>query len=355
MFCENMQRVDLTVPEQAHGVQLLLNLGESVDDIAKKTGFSKATIRKREKIAALPAEKLKEADERGATLEEYIKCAEIDDPKERARLIDVAGTRDFDWKFNVAKRNQEVQKNLPAVKAIVERFAKPFEENSDSGKPCYQQIERKDVQHYKDGDIDTSKIDSKKEYFYKVCNGEVYIYEKVKTKKNKPVKKSKKEIKADEARARLAGLTKTAFEMRSAFLEEFNVFTPQNEKIIDEAIMILAAHKVATYASSDTDFLKNCIEPFKDNDSYIATFPNVQAWFYHNRKKAKLQLLRALFSDDERNGFYTARYYEIMPEYAENETLQAEYNVLAELGYNISTEEMQLMNGTHEAFGGAKK
>ena len=182
----------------------------------------------------------------------------------------------------------------------------------------------------------------------------MYIYEKVKPKKKKPVKKSKEEIKADEARARLAGLTKTAFEMRSAFLEEFNVFTPQNEKIIDEAIVILAAHKVATYASSDYDFLKNCIKPFKDNDGYTATFPNVQAWFYHNRKKAKLQLLRALFSDDERNGFYTARYCEIMPEYAENEKLQAEYNVLAELGYNISIEEMQLMNGTHEAFGGAK-
>lgn len=354
MLCENMQRVDLTVPEQAQGVQLLLNLGESVDDIAKKTGFSKATIRKREKIAALPAEKLKEADERGATLEEYIKCTEIDDPKKRAELIDVAGTRNFDWNFNVAKRNQEVQKNFPTVKAIVKRFAKPFKENSDSWEPCYQQIERIDVQHYKDGDIDTSKIDSKKEYFYKVCNGEVYIYEKIKLKKKNPVKKSKKEIKADEARARLAGLTKTAFEMRSAFLEEFNVFTPQNERIIDQTIMILAAHKVATYALNNSDFLKNCIEPFKDNDSYIVTFPNVQAWFCHNRKKAKLQLLRAFFSDNERNGFYTARFCEIMPEYAKNERLQVEYNVLAELGYNISTEEMQLMNGTHEAFGGAK-
>lgn len=355
MLCENMQRVDLTVPEQAHGVQLLLNLGESVDDIAKKTGFSKATIRKREKIAALPAEKLKEADERGATLEEYIKCAEIDDPKERARLIDVAGTRDFYWKFNVAKRNQEVKKNLPSVKAIVESFAKPFKNEGESYKPCYAQIEWIDVQHYKDGDIDTSKIDPKKEYFYKICNGEAYIYEKVKVEKKKPVKKSKKEIKADEARARLAKLTKTAFELRTAFWDEVNVLTPQNEKIIDEAIVILAAHKVATYASSDNDFLKNCIKPFKDNDScYTTTFPNVKAWFCHDRKKAKLQLLRAFFSDNERNGFYTAQYGEIMPKYAENEKLEAEYNVLAELGYNISTEEMQLMNGTHEAFGGAK-
>lgn len=354
MLCENMQRVDLTVPEQAHGVQLLLNLGESVDDIAKKTGFSKATIRKREKIAALPAEKLKAADERGATLEEYIKCAEIDDPKERARLIDVAGTRDFDWKFNVAKRNQEVKKNLPSVKAIVESFAKPFKENSDSWNPCYQQIERIDVQYYKDGDIDTSSFDPKKEYFYKVFNGDAHIYEKVKSKKTKPVKKSKKEIEADEARAKLAKLTKTAFELRSAFWTEFNAFTPQNEKIIDEAIVIFAAHKVASFGSSDYDFLKNCIKPFKDNDGYTATLPNVKAWFCHDRKKAKLQLLRAFFSDNERNGFYTAQYCEIMPEYAENEKLQAEYNVLAELGYNNSTEEMQLMNGTHEAFGGAK-
>lgn len=353
MLCENMQRVDLTVPEQAHGVQLLLNLGESVDDIAKKTGFSKATIRKREKIAALPAEKLKEADERGATLEEYIKCAEIGDPEERARLIDVAGTRDFDWKFNVAKKNQEVKKNLPAVMAIVEKFARPFKESSDSYKPCYEMINRIDVQHYEDGDIDTSKIDPKREYFYKVY-GDVYIYKKVKAEKKKPVKKSKKEIKADEARARLAKLTKTAFELRSAFWDEFNVFTPQNEKIIDEAIMIFAAHKVASFGSSDYDFLKNCIKPFKDNDGYTATLPNVKAWFCHDRKKAKLQLLRAFFSDNERNGFYTAQYDEIMPKHEENVKLQAEYKVLSELGYKISSEEQSLLDGTHEAFGGAK-
>ena len=39
-----------------------------------------------------------------------------------------------------------------------------------------------------------------------------------------------------------------------------------------------------------------------------------------------------------------------MPQYRNNVALQAEYNILAELGYNISTEEMQLTNGTHEAF-----
>ena len=53
MLEENMQRADLTVPEQAYGFQMMLDLGETEDSIAEKTGFSKQTIRHRLQIARL--------------------------------------------------------------------------------------------------------------------------------------------------------------------------------------------------------------------------------------------------------------------------------------------------------------
>lgn len=62
MLSENMQRVDLTPIEQAQGVQMMLDLGETVGDIAEKTGFSKSAIAKRAKIAKMPFEQLKEAE-----------------------------------------------------------------------------------------------------------------------------------------------------------------------------------------------------------------------------------------------------------------------------------------------------
>lgn len=41
MLLENMQRVDLTAYEQAQGFQMMMDLGDTVDGIAEKTGFSK--------------------------------------------------------------------------------------------------------------------------------------------------------------------------------------------------------------------------------------------------------------------------------------------------------------------------
>lgn len=41
MLLENIQRSDLTVYEQAQGFQMMLDLGETEDTIAEKTGFSK--------------------------------------------------------------------------------------------------------------------------------------------------------------------------------------------------------------------------------------------------------------------------------------------------------------------------
>lgn len=53
MLEENMQRNDLTIWEQAQGFQMMLDLGETEDTIAEKTGFSKKTIRHRLNIAKL--------------------------------------------------------------------------------------------------------------------------------------------------------------------------------------------------------------------------------------------------------------------------------------------------------------
>lgn len=47
MMEENMHREDLTVPEQIESFQLMLDLGETVASVAKKTGFSETTVRRR--------------------------------------------------------------------------------------------------------------------------------------------------------------------------------------------------------------------------------------------------------------------------------------------------------------------
>lgn len=79
MLTENMQRVDLTVYEQAQGFQMMLDMGDSMDEIAEKSGFSKTTVRKRLEIAKLDSTTLKKVSSRQLTLGDFDELAKIED------------------------------------------------------------------------------------------------------------------------------------------------------------------------------------------------------------------------------------------------------------------------------------
>lgn len=96
MLSENMQRSDLTVVEQAEGIQLLLDLGESVSQVAERTGLSESTVRRRSKIATLDKVELKKAEERGGTMQDYLRLMEIEDETERNKALQAVGTKKFD-------------------------------------------------------------------------------------------------------------------------------------------------------------------------------------------------------------------------------------------------------------------
>lgn len=116
MLSENMQRIDLKLSEQVSGVQQLLDLGEDISSISESTGLSKTSIRKRAKISSLPFQEFKKAEDRGATLDEYIKIMEISNEKNRFELLELAGTRDFNWKYGNAIASQNVKINLPRIR-----------------------------------------------------------------------------------------------------------------------------------------------------------------------------------------------------------------------------------------------
>ena len=61
MLVENIQRNGLTVTEQAQGFQMAIDLGNSVDDLAEETGFSKSTIYHRLNIAKLNQKSIKKS------------------------------------------------------------------------------------------------------------------------------------------------------------------------------------------------------------------------------------------------------------------------------------------------------
>lgn len=112
MLAENMQRTDLTLYEQAQGIQMCLDLGMSESDVCDKTGFSKSTVHRRTKLLKYNKDKVNQAIDQGATLQDFIKLESIEDEEQRLKLSDFLGTEKFQKKLGEAIRNQETNKAL---------------------------------------------------------------------------------------------------------------------------------------------------------------------------------------------------------------------------------------------------
>lgn len=122
MLEENMQRQDLTIPEQAESFQLMLDLGASIEDLKETTGFSETTIRRRLNLAKLDKELLQEAvHEYQITLTDLIELEKIPDIEERNRIL--ASARDHNQIVNkvaIAVKEKKWQEHAKKVIFLLE-------------------------------------------------------------------------------------------------------------------------------------------------------------------------------------------------------------------------------------------
>lgn len=112
MLEENMQRNDLTIYEQAESFQLMLDLGDTVETLSDKTGFSKATIYHRLNLAKLDHDVIKEKENDESfqmSLKDMYELEKIDDVKERNRILSKA-TSSSDLKYEVERTVKELER-----------------------------------------------------------------------------------------------------------------------------------------------------------------------------------------------------------------------------------------------------
>ncbi len=129
MLSENMQRVDLTPVEEALGVQMLLDLGDSIRDISKLTGFSESKVRQRAKMSQLPREAF--LTSQGGSIQDYIKITEIEDEGKRRALLKKLGTADFNLEYNRAVTAQKTAKEKQEWLDLFDSFAEKIQSSVD--------------------------------------------------------------------------------------------------------------------------------------------------------------------------------------------------------------------------------
>jgi len=379
MILENMQRADLTIYEQVKGFQQLLDLGDSVEGIAKKTGFTEKTIRRRTEIGRLDPDKLERIMKgRGKqlTLEDFDKLAGIKNLETRNRLLDEIGTNNFNYVVAAAKSEEKTKEMLPKVLAWIDGLPGKKEKITESDAwgydllTLYPGIEIKTWKTEKEkAEAVLKKLPEGETLYYVITAGgylklckrrEVIKAEKTKEESAAEIKK-KKEMSA--AWDYLMEQSRLSYELRKKFITEFEVTKSNYDKVIEGAL-IAAINNELSYNSADDDKLEELLEV--NGKEYKAAGGDKKAvgaiknldFGKHGIIKRLPQIIWALFNDSPELICEEPAWDECWPEFDEDRSdVLALYKWLEGLGYQISEVERGLIEGAdiHYHFGDTEK
>lgn len=337
MLTENMQRSDLTVYEEAKGCQLLLDLGDTVAEVAEKTGFSASKIRRRVKLCELDEEAFKESQLRQPTLQDYDRLNQIKDIDVRNKLLKSIGTNNFDNLLYSAVKKQETDEE----KEKIEKFCL---EQGMTKVQKYHEIpsnyEYMGIFALKDL-VGKDFADGRKRYFYFAYSSNIYIYAEAlkKQEKNDPEEEKRKleEQRWDKLAEQAEEIDERCEALRRGFMLDTN-FNDSNKK--QELIKYITAQVAAGARIKDYHF-----EDDESIDSYISE---------HWSDNSGRMLMAAAYALCQTNyssfSYISVNYVDKKFSRKNNTDLNRFYNLLVKLGYVMSDEEIQLRDGTHPIF-----
>ena len=130
MLAENLQRTDLSLAEQGHGFQMMLELGVDIAEISTQTGVPKSGIKQKIRIInELGLENLRKVQARDVLITDYERLLKIKCPVKRAKVLEVIGTQNFDWGLEKAIREEEKEAAGRDFIRKLENFSKPAEKD----------------------------------------------------------------------------------------------------------------------------------------------------------------------------------------------------------------------------------
>jgi len=126
MLEENIQRVDLTPMEQAFGFQMMIDLGETEDSIAEKTGFSKTTIKRRLNVAKLDKNVLSDREKDGnfqLSLTDLYSLEQVESLEKRNEILaEATDSRDLVARAVRAANDEKKEKIKAKLIDLLEAF-----------------------------------------------------------------------------------------------------------------------------------------------------------------------------------------------------------------------------------------
>lgn len=355
MMIENMQRSDLTTYEQAQGFQLMLDLGDTVEQVASKSGFSQSTIRRRVKLLSLDRDAFRRAELRGATLSDYAELDKIESVEDKNKALEALGTQNFRRVMQEVLENQKWEHRKAEWIADLKKFA------IEDPNATYQTHEH--VTGYSKWNITKDVVVPEDadhvQYFYKVSSGQIDLY-KTRDVAAEDAEKAKRDAAREEERMigeSFHNITELMFNLRREFVVEL---TPTDCKKGFPAIARYMACAADDNFDLDLTLIGNILgvdlsQEFVDSSG--------KDWYkildedgVYGTMPEKVLLALAYSSMDSSYCGYWSKDWNVERQkyvysYRENPTLDATYEMLTALGYEISDDEQALRDGTHKISG----
>ncbi len=357
MLLENLQRSDLTLYEQAQGFQLMIDLGETVETISLKTGFSKSTVRRRVKMAELDQNTLKKVSARQISIGDLDRLSEIEDEKERNKVLIHVGTNNFENELKKAKDAQEKQKNINRLKEALSNIDITEIESQDYSTQRYEDCFSYNTGIEKGIEFVKELIEKGKKCFIQFNNYSFYIF----TEKQKPslnsqdsnesvdVEAQKEQERQNRLRQlkeiRKSALMETeerAYSLRSDFIKKFTE-AKAKEHLKEISIMMSKANwsEFGIYDYDHEKYMNLMGLVYKEETDY-ENYEEIQLVAESLPHKSLLVNAYIIFEDGKRAGCHSC----IELTYIQNVMLETLYECLKTLGYEMSDEEIELLNGT---------
>ena len=347
MLLENMQRKNLNIFEEVQGVQMVMDLGESVETIHKKTGVSRTKIYNLSKLGSLDKEKFKASMDKPATIDDYLKLSKIEDESLRNKVFDHIGTNEFDYQLAYARQKEQKEKNRVKIVGQLKEFAAAFDERDDgsAGLELIDTIDLKSPVFTKPDDAGEDK------YYYAEADNQIYLYrEDPNADEETPSIIEAEEPDTAEQQKRCDALDEvfnTAYALRAEFVKTVPLLSIHKDVILRLAsYALIVGHFVFGVADSVSKVLELTGADFSDmgenqkGEAYIE---------YSNNHPERAALLIAWASIDDGS----VPLHDVSGKYiesGESKILRGIYGFLTELGYKMSAEEESYINGTHECF-----
>lgn len=358
MLEENMQRSDLTIPEQAYGFQMMFDWGNSVKTIAEKTGFSEQTVKHRLEMAKLGKSTLKAAVENPdwqITIKDLQELEKIKNIKRREEALKGCQSRQqFQNAVRRAVESEIEEDNMnklePFFKARGIKEAPADVYSWTSGYEKKLSIDMQERNACKK--FDPEKLPKKGELFYKLHYGTLVILKKEEKKNNKDPEMSQEEI-ARKERARKNEVIKKLFKDMISEIDAFVHVTYEETDSINYG----RADALFNYLSRSKEYItfaQALMFYSEDKNRRYYNLSNEEfngALAQYEKKPLDIRLLVLINEGVVENISATIRYDGTYDKY-NSEKLVSVYNLLNDqFGFTWSNPEwQQVMDGTHELY-----